>query len=467
MAKTVTKKPKQAQSAVRSPRVGGAGGKTNRGRRASATSGTGAKVLLFATRLRELAGQAEQLHEDAAELRLSSLTTKNLQTRYRNKLRLLVNELQNAGPEFTQLVAAAGGSGSEDGCSHIVESLRRGRFESYLQKLTEAVESLAVRSGQGVGEEHASDLLSDMRFMGKISADLISIAEEIERQVKEIRRQPSPANRNVLPQDVEDVLVKAEQAGKNFIATLANCPSQIEKLATDSGLAWLQRVSDERKRLYKAMDDFVKELAKFSDEHLMKAEQAGHEAAKQLFEYVADNLERVRARRNMGEIILKSSMGTLQLGLTLSEEGLWAAGHLGCLLKSVEDQLKDVGVFLTRKQQSTAARSRAELVDASDLPDWTELAKTKSDGLQLIVAAIIQITEGGDDVTKIELNDKLQSMRPRSTAWDSWVHRKLQEAMKAGIVIQTSADKNKTVGHRFSLVPAAIGKYGTDARAFQ
>lgn len=437
---------------------------------AAAGSKNAAEILAFAQGLRELAAEAEQLHGDAVEERLKAITTRNLETRFRNRIAALADGLRERQVSFERLLRQHGTDG--DGlCSRVLSDLEREGFAEYLGSLSRMVELLAARARGGISRSDRESMLTDIRAVTQLLAGLNEIADEIERRVKAIRNERSQGSqsRSSLPQSVEEALLRAESAARAFIAKLANRAIDFEKHPTDSTLRWLLAAEAERTRLMAAVDAFAAVLVKFTDEHLEKAEQAGHAEARNLIEEIQRVVENVRARRNLGQQLFRNLIESLQATLSLDDDALDSAGRLLYMLKELEDRLMEAGVAVTRQQDRAERHLRLQQQPKKALPEWTALDREGHDELKLLVAAFVRLQDEQPKgvFTKVRLEGQLQTLRPRGEGWSSWLDRRLKKATGLGIVIPTEPDRNRRVPHTFGLSAAALKKYAAAARAFR
>lgn len=445
-------------------------GRAKRQADAAAGSKHAAEILAFAQGLRELAAEAEQLHGDAVEERLKAITTRNLETRFRNRIAALADGLRERQVSFERLLRQHGTDG--DGlCSRVLSDLEREGFAEYLGSLSRMVELLAARARGGISKSDREKLFEDIRAVTQALAGLNEIADEIERRVKAIRNERSQGSQSriSLPPSVEEALLRAESAARAFIAKLANRAIDFEKHPTDSTLRWLLAAEAERKRLMAAVDAFAAVLAKFTDEHLEKAEQAGHAEARNLIEEIQRVVENVRARRNLGQQLFRSLIQSLQATLSLDDDALDSAGRLQYMLKELEDRLMEAGVAVTRQQDRAERHLRLQQQPKKPLPEWTALDREGHDELKLLVVAFVRLLDEQPKgvFAKVRLEGQLQTLRPRGEGWSSWLDRRLKKATGLGIVIPTEPDRNRRVPHTFGLSAAALKKYAAAARAFR
>lgn len=447
----------------------GAGG-AKRQTDATVISKGAAELLAFAQGLRELAVEAEQLHGDAVEERLKAVTTRNLETRFRNRMAELANGLRERQATFGRLVNEHGTDG-DSLCSRVLSDLEANGFTEHLGVLSRLVDQLAVRARGGISRSDRESMLTDIRAVTQVLAGLNEIADEIERRVKAIRNDRSQGNqsRNSLPQSVEDALLGAESAARAFIAKLASRSIEFEKHPTDSTLGWLRAAEAERKRLMDAADAFAAVLAKFTDEHLEKAERAGHTDAQKLIEEILRGVANVRARRNLGQQLFRNLIDSLQATLSLDDDALNSAGRLLYMLKELEDRLVEAGVVVMRQQERAERHLRLQQQPKKPLPEWTALDREGHDELKLLVVAFVRLLDEQPKgvFAKVRLEGQLQTLRPRGEGWSSWLDRRLKKAAGLGIVIPTEPDRNRRVPHTFGLSAAALKKYAAAARAFR
>lgn len=470
MPKTSKKPSKRRQPVVRQRARQRHGSGTRRPGRPTSnghTSTDASDVLAFAQSLRELAAEAEQLHGDAVEKRLTSITTKNLETRFRKRLRALADALHERQATYSALIDTHGTDG-QSLCSRALRTLENEGFTDWLSTLTKAVDRVATHARKGLSQTNRDDLLYDIRIVTRLLGGLVEIADDIERRVSQIKsnRTPAEVRPATLPASVEAALLASEKAATAFLSTVARQPIVFEPNGNDSVLAWLRAVETERRRLMEAADAFANTLKKFTDEHLEKAKKAGHHAAQKLVADILRIVTNVQARRNVGQELIRSAIHSLQASLSLDDEALDAAGHLGPLLQELEQQFVEAGIVVQRQHQRAEAYGRRRSIPATKVPEWTALAAARHDGLQVLIAAFVRLFDEDPlgSVTKLRLKQELQSMQPRSEGWDSWLHRRLETAVKLGIVVRDAPDPNRTVAHTFSLPDVVVRKYATAAR---
>ncbi|MCE9632112.1 MAG: hypothetical protein K8S94_15530 [Planctomycetia bacterium] len=419
-------------------------------------------MLRFARGLRELAAEAEDLEADAIESRLRVANTRNLETRFRNRLRLLATTLREKQSDFDALVTKHG-SGDYETYSLIVRELEQAGLATLLKTLTNEVEAIASRSRTLVGTTAREDLQEDLRIVCKLLAGLYSIADEIERQVRTLKQEhaSSTTQRSALPKEIEEVLLDSEAAARLFLATVASRPISFDKQATHSTLRWVQDIEAERKRVFDAAERFERVLSAFTDTHRELANKSGQQEAERLIADVLQITQRVRARRNIGQAIIRTIVHGLREKLSLSDRASEAAGRVGHLLGDIERRLAEEGVVLARQEEHAQASRRAQQAHNGRLPEWTELDSPGKDKLRLLIKAFFECMDddGRNDFTKIQLQARLQGIRPRSQSWDSHTYRWLKKATDLGVVIPSPPDKNRRVAHRFRLSDAAIEKY--------
>lgn len=447
----------------------GAGGAKRQADAAAQSKGS-AELLAFARGLRELAAEAEQLHGDAVEERLKAITTRNLETRFRNSMAELANGLRERQETFSRLVNEHGTDG-DSLCSRVLCDLEKEGFTEYLGVISRLVDRLAVRARGGISKSDRENMLTEIRAVTQVLAGLNEIAEEIERRVKAIRNDRSQGNqsRSSLPQSVEEALLGAESAARAFIAKLASRSIDFEKHPTESTLGWLRAAEAERKRLMDAADAFAAVLAKFTDEHLEKAERAEHTEARKLVEEILRVVASVRARRNLGQQLIQSVIQSLQATLSLDDDALESAGRLQYMLKELENQLMENGVSVSRQQDRAERHLRLQRPPKKPLPEWTALDREGRDELKLLVTAFVRLLDEQPKgvFTKVRLEGQLQTLRPRGKGWSSWLDRRLKKAAGLGIVIPSKPDRNRRVPHTFGLSAVALRKYAAAARAFR
>jgi hypothetical protein len=429
-----------------------------------------ADVLAFAQGLRELAAEAEQLYGDAVERRLSAVTTRNLETRFRNRIQALADGLRVGQTAFSNLVREHGTDGDRL-CSRVLRDLESEGFAEYLATLANAVHLLAVRARGGISQSDREKLLNEIRAIAGMLAGLHEIADELERRVKAIKagHQQDATSRNPLPQPVENALLASEAAARAFISKLAIQPIDFERHPTDSTLRWLRAAETERKRLMNAADGFAAVLAKFTDEHLEKAQRAGHNEAAKLIEEVLRVVADLRARRNLSHALIRSTIASVQALISLDDDALEAAGRLQYMLQELEDRLEEAGIVVARQQVRAEMLRRVRQPPKATLPEWTGLDPKGRDELKLLLAAFVRLLdeEPSGTFTKVRLEGQLQTLLPREDGWSSWLGRRLKKAVELGIVIPSKPDRNRRVPHTFGLSAAARKKYAAAARDFR
>jgi hypothetical protein len=444
-------------------------GRAKRRADAAAISKGAAELLAFAQGLRELAAEAEQLHGDAVEERLKAITTRNLETRFRNRMAELATGLRERQATFSRLVNEHGSDG-DSLCSRVLSELEANGFMEHLGNLSSMVALLAARARGGISKSDRESMLTDIRAVTQVLAGLNEIADEIERRVKAIRndRSQGSQSRSSLPQSVEDALLGAESAARAFIEKLASRSIDFEKHPTESTLGWLRAAEAERKRLMDAADTFAAVLAKFTDEHLEKAEQAENTAARKLIEEILRVVASVRARRNLGQQLFRSLIQSLRAPLSLDDEALDSAGRLQYMLKELESRLMEAGVVVTRQRERAERHLRMQQQPKKPLPEWTALDREGHDELKLLVTAFVRLLDEQPKgvFTKVCLEGQLQTLRHREEGWSSWLDRRLKKAAGLGIVIPSEPDRNRRLAHTFGLSAAALKKYAAAARAF-
>jgi hypothetical protein len=363
------------------------------------------------------------------------------------------------------------GTDGDSPCSRALRELESEGFAEYLATLANAVHLLAVRARGGISQSDREKLLNEIRAVAGMLGGLNAIADEIERRVKVLKagHQQDAASQSPLPQSVENALLAAEAAARAFISKLASQPIDFERHPTDSTLRWLRAAETERKRLMDAADGFAAVLAKFTDEHLEKAQRAGHNEARKLIEDILRVVENVRARRNLSNAIIRSTIASLQASLSLDDDALEASGRVQYMLQELEVRLEEAGIVVARQQERAEMLRRVRKPPKATLPEWTGLDAKGHDELRLLLAAFVGLLdeEPSSTFTKVQLEGRLQMLRPRDEDWSSWLHRRLQKAMRLGIVVSSKPDQNRRVAHRFSLSSAALKKYGVAARAFR